>query len=61
MPVPLLLKNGRIIDPVNQIDHSGDVLIVDGHIVSPVSTAPADTQEIDVKGCWLVPGRRQQT
>ncbi len=56
MPVSLLLKNGRIIDPANQVDHAGDVLIVDGHIVSPASTAPADIQEIDVKGCWLVPG-----
>ncbi|MCI5222040.1 MAG: dihydroorotase [Candidatus Electrothrix sp. AR4] len=56
MTSPLLLKNGRIIDPVNKLDHSGDLLIVDGHIVDPASGAPSNVQEIDAQGCWIVPG-----
>jgi dihydroorotase len=56
MAASLLLKNGRIIDPVNKLDRSGDLLIVDGHIVDPASGVPSDVQEIDARGCWVVPG-----
>ena len=34
---PLLLKNGRIIDPASRRDETGDLLIVDGRIAAPVT------------------------
>jgi len=52
----VLLKNGRIIDPVNDVDHVSDLLVVGGAI-APVGTAvPDDTRVLDVSGCWIVPG-----
>lgn len=40
MPGLILLKNGRVIDPMNGIDQIQDVLIVDGRIsaVAPPGT-----------------------
>jgi dihydroorotase len=51
-----LLQNGRIVDPLNGVDHQGDLLIVDGRIAPPGETVPTDVQAVDVKGCWVVPG-----
>ncbi|MCI5190602.1 MAG: dihydroorotase [Candidatus Electrothrix sp. AS4_5] len=56
MPAPLLIKNGRIIDPANTVDCLSDLLIRDGHIAAPNTTVPSEVQEIDAKGCWVVPG-----
>ncbi len=58
MPAPLLIKNGRIIDPANKVDHKRDLLIVDGRIADPVTgnTESSEVQEIDAGGCWVVPG-----
>lgn len=52
----LLIKNGRVIDPVNTIDGSFDVLIQDGKIakVGRVDKPPKDV--IDAKGLLVVPG-----
>jgi len=51
-----LLKNGRILDPVNGIDRKGDLLVFNG-LISPAGIeVPADVQVIDVSGCWVVPG-----
>ena len=52
----LLIKNGRIIDPANDIDRNQDLLIIDGAIADPVSAIPDTVQELDAKGCWVVPG-----
>jgi len=52
----LFIKNGRIIDPANKVDHQGDLLIKDGRIVDPADTMPSGVREIDAKGCWVVPG-----
>ncbi len=52
----LLIKNGRIIDPANNVDCQGDLLVVDGCIVDLDDGIPADVREIDASGCWLVPG-----
>ena len=52
----LFIKNGRIIDPVNDVDRSGDLLVVDGCIADPADGVPSDTREIDARGCWVVPG-----
>jgi dihydroorotase len=50
------IKNGRIIDPVNQTDHIRDLLIIDGCIAGPDQAAPPNAAEIDASGCWVVPG-----
>ncbi len=56
----ILLKNGRIIDPANGIDMAADVLIENGKIVSVTEpgklSGNANAQQIDVAGCWVVPG-----
>lgn len=56
MPAPLLITNGRIIDPANTVDCIGNLLIVDGRIAAPDTALPADVEEIDAQGCWVVPG-----
>ena len=50
------IANGRIIDPVNKVDRTGDLLIKDGVIVEPDQPLPADIPVIDAGGCWVVPG-----
>nr|WP_320011094.1 dihydroorotase [uncultured Desulfobulbus sp.] len=50
------IVNGRIIDPVNGIDRTGDLLIRDGAIVEADTELPAETPVIDAGGCWVVPG-----
>ena len=54
----LLLSGGRIIDPANQIDVTGDLLIRDGKIVSvgKATEVDPDTQRIDVTGKVVCPG-----
>ncbi|HEB50618.1 MAG TPA: dihydroorotase [Desulfobulbus sp.] len=51
-----LIKNGRIIDPKNEIDRQGDLLVVEGRIAAEQTPVPEDTREIDASGCWVVPG-----
>lgn len=51
-----LLKNGRIIDPVNGIDRVADLLVVNGTIASNEAAVPDNTTILDVSGCWIVPG-----
>ena len=48
--------NGRIIDPVNKTDRIVDLVVIDGRIAEPDQSIPADLQEIDASGCWVVPG-----
>lgn len=52
----LFIKNGRIIDPANNVDRQGDLLVVDGCIVDPDDGIPSDAHEIDAKAYWVVPG-----
>ncbi len=56
MSRPLLLKNGRIIDPVNNVDRIGDLLVAAGKCQTVVDSLPADTVELDLTGKWLLPG-----
>jgi len=56
MSRPLFLKNGRIIDPANNIDRVGDLLVVAGKCQTPVDSPPVDAVEIDLTGKWLLPG-----
>jgi len=53
-----LLRNGRIIDPANQRDETGNVLIVDGRIADAAAgTIPqAPVDEIDCTGLIISPG-----
>ncbi|RYG47007.1 dihydroorotase, partial [bacterium] len=52
-----LLKNGRILDPSQELDTIGSVLIEDDQIVGV--DAPSDTpadEIIDCQGYWIAPG-----
>ena len=51
-----MLKNGRIIDPVNGLDRIADLLVVNGTIASSETTVPDNATVLDVSGCWIVPG-----
>ena len=54
----ILVKGGRIIDPAQGLDAVGDVLIVDGVVVSagPVAQAPEDCTVVDATGLVVTPG-----
>jgi dihydroorotase len=57
----ILLKNGRIIDPVNKIDEKGSLLIENGKIISFFTSrqkVPALKNLVifDLTGKWIVPG-----
>jgi adenine deaminase len=55
---PILLVNGRLIDPVNKLDGIYHLLIEDGKIKSITEQIPAfssDYQTIDVRNKWIVP------
>jgi len=54
----LLLKNGRIIDPVNGLDKDGDILIRKERIVDVGDNLEPgrSCKTIDVSGKWCVPG-----
>ena len=51
-----ILKGGRIIDPANHIDRTGDLWIKDGRIVEPDSFDPALAETINLKGLVVAPG-----
>ena len=54
----LLIKNGRVVDAVQNIDEQLDVLIDGQHIIAVGQglTAPADAQVIDATGLVVAPG-----
>ncbi len=53
----LQLKNGRIIDPIQQRDEVADLWVKDGMIVDCQSVATAKDIEVhNLDGCWIVPG-----
>src|SRR5439155_939152 len=56
----LLLTGGRVIDPANQFDAIGDVLILEGKVAAlapdAARQAPADTERMDVSGFVVCPG-----
>lgn len=57
----LLLKNGRIIDPANNLDEVSDLLIKDGTIAAIFSkdqpqTVPAEIKIYDLSNKWVMPG-----
>lgn len=54
----LLLKNGRVIDPANNLDAVQDVLVADGKIekLGKNLTAPAGAEVVDARGKIVCPG-----
>ena len=54
----ILIRNGHIIDPANNIDHISDLCIEDDRIISagpqPEGFVPDET--IDASGQWVLPG-----
>ncbi len=57
MSRPLLLRSGRVLDPVHGTDVIADVLVEDERIVevAPGIDHP-DAEVVDVEGCWVTPG-----
>src|ERR1700740_2715910 len=58
---PILLANGRVIDPSRDLDIEGDVLIADGVIREAkrgihASGVPEGTEVIDCRGRVVAPG-----
>jgi dihydroorotase len=51
----LLLRHGRIIDPANRRDETGDLAIVDGHIAAAIPEGGV-FDEIDCRGLVVAPG-----
>lgn len=52
----LLLKNGHVLDPYNQIDQVADVLVEDGKIVQVGQVRERADNAIDASGCYVTPG-----
>ena len=50
---PLIIKNGRVIDPANSVDKVRDVFVVDGKIAAAAGRA---AEVIDAKGKIVTPG-----
>jgi len=53
-----LLRGGRVLDPSQSMDDTGDLLIVDGRIegVGGRIDGPEETEVIDASGCIVSPG-----
>lgn len=54
----LLIKNGRVMDPSQNIDETFDVLVMDGLVkeLGKELQAPAGAEVIDATGCYVTPG-----
>ena len=57
-PIDLLIKNGHVIDPKNNLDERLDVAVTDGKIVQVASNISQDSafQVVDANGLYVVPG-----
>jgi dihydroorotase len=53
-----LLKQGRLLDPSQEMDQIGDLLIDDNQIVELGNTVPEDSVDcvVDCSGLWVCPG-----
>jgi dihydroorotase len=55
----ILLRGGRVLDPMREFDAQADVLLSDGKIARierGLAPAGRDTKVVEVKDCWVVPG-----
>ncbi len=56
---PFVIRQGRVIDPVNKVDRVAQMICVDGKIYGVVDQVPeqfANATSIDATGKWVVPG-----
>ena len=52
-----LIRNGRLLDPWNDVDRECDVLVEDGRISAIAPDAEIRGAELfDASGCWVTPG-----
>ncbi len=52
-----LIRNGRLLDPWNDVDRECDVLVEDGRISAIAPDAEVRGAELfDASGCWVAPG-----
>src|SRR5207237_1161738 len=57
VPERILIRNGRVLDPANGIDTTGDVLLDDDKVVQVGTSLPADgARVIDATGFVVTPG-----
>ncbi len=59
MTMSLLIENGRVVDPAQQLDRIANLLVVDGKIASLDPSAdkiPADVERVDASGKIVTPG-----
>lgn len=59
MPDSFLIENGRIVDPSQQLDREGRLLVVGGRVsaIDPSDgDLPGDCQRIDARECIVAPG-----
>ncbi len=57
MSKTVILQNGRIIDPANDIDSkAADLWLRNGVVISPEADLPGDATLFDCRGKWIVPG-----
>src|SRR5271165_6018253 len=55
--MPIVIKNGRVIDPASQTDRVADVLIVDGRIAGVAPNLASPKAEVfDATGLIVAPG-----
>ncbi|MFY9726898.1 MAG: dihydroorotase [Bryobacteraceae bacterium] len=55
--MPILIRNGRVIDPASQTDGTADVLIADGRIVGVAQNLASPNAEVfDATGLVVAPG-----
>ncbi|MDJ0623441.1 MAG: dihydroorotase, partial [Desulfocapsaceae bacterium] len=53
----IILKNGRLIDPANDIDKDNrDLWVVDGKIARGQQEIPSEAMVLDLQGKWIAPG-----
>ena len=58
----LLIKNGRVLDPSQNLDHVADVLIEDGRIAAiETSIENSDAEIVDARGLVVAPARIANT
>ena len=55
---PILVRGGRVIDPVRSLDAKGDVLLRDGRVerISATPLPASGVRAIDADGCLVCPG-----
>src|SRR5436305_1206866 len=62
MQQAIIIQGGRLLDPANGLDETGDLLVVDGQIAAVGRTgeigaeARVQAEVIDARGLWVCPG-----